>query len=72
MPKISIKEQQPFITLVDRILAAKQQAPAADLSALERQIDLMVYTLYGLTDDEVQIIDPEFALSAEEYQHLTT
>jgi adenine-specific DNA-methyltransferase len=72
MPKISIKEQQPFITLVDRILAAKQQAPAADLSALERQIDLMVYTLYGLTDDEVQIIDPEFALSAEEYQQLTT
>ena len=35
--------------LVDRILAAKQKNPAADTSALEREIDQQVYALYGLT-----------------------
>lgn len=98
--------QQPFITLVDQILAAKKQQsviPAeagiqlkqknmdsrfhwnddiivsADTSALdpirnsitghgqgsfsmisngvEQQIDEMVYKLYGLTDDEIKIVE---------------
>ncbi len=29
----------------------------ADTSALEKQIDEMVYKLYGLTDDEIAIIE---------------
>lgn len=49
--------QQPFITLVDQILTAKQKAPDADTSALERQIDQMVYTLYDLTPGEFAIVD---------------
>ncbi|MBI5682851.1 MAG: hypothetical protein HZC45_06780 [Deltaproteobacteria bacterium] len=48
---------QPFITLVDQILAAKQKDPNADTSAFERQIDEMVYKLYGLTDDEIAIVE---------------
>src|SRR3990172_13397399 len=31
----------------------------ADTSALERQIDEMVYELYGLTDDEIAIVEWE-------------
>ena len=49
--------QQPFITLVDKILAAKQKDPNADTSALERQIDEMVYELYGLTPEEIAIVE---------------
>jgi len=60
--------QQPFITLVDQILSAKKKAPHADTSALERQIDVMVYKLYGLTYEEVKIIEPEFTMSDEEYE----
>jgi hypothetical protein len=41
--------------LVDRILAAKQRDPEADTSALEREIDELVYALYGLTPDEIKI-----------------
>jgi len=37
-------------------LAAKRKDPDADTSALERQIDLMVYKLYGLTEDEIKIV----------------
>ncbi len=32
----------------------------------------MVYTLYDLSYDEVKIVDPEFALSAAEYEQFTT
>lgn len=31
--------------------------PNADTSALEKQIDQMVYELYGLTDDEIAIVE---------------
>ncbi|MBI2949476.1 MAG: hypothetical protein HYY23_17705 [Verrucomicrobia bacterium] len=43
--------------LVDRILAAKQKNPAADTSALEREIDQQVYALYGLTPEEIKIVE---------------
>ena len=51
--------------------AAKQQNPNADTRASEAEIDRLVYKLYDLTYDEVQIIDPNFALSAEEYQQFS-
>jgi hypothetical protein len=31
--------------------------PQADTSALEREIDQRVYQLYGLSDDEVRIVE---------------
>ena len=55
--KIPLADQQPFITLVDQILTAKQKNPDADTSAIERQIDKMVYALYGLTPEEIAIVE---------------
>ena len=43
--------------LVTRILAAKTADPSADTSALEREIDVRVYQLYGLTEDEIRIVE---------------
>lgn len=54
--RISPDEQKPFIKLVDRILATKQRDAEADTSALEREIDELVYALYGLTPEEIKII----------------
>ena len=54
---ISLKSQQPFITLVSQILSLKQSDPQADTSALEAEIDQMVYKLYGLTEDEIKIVE---------------
>lgn len=34
-----------------------------------RQIDIMVYKLYELTYDEVKIVEPQFALTKEEYDN---
>lgn len=41
------------------ILAAKQANPQADTSPLEREIDMLVYRLYGLTEDEIRIVEGE-------------
>jgi len=54
---ISGTEQKPFIALVDRILAAKARDATADVSALEREIDELVYALYGLTPEEIKIVE---------------
>ena len=37
-------------------LTGKTRDTIADLSALEREIDQLVYALYGLTPEEIQIV----------------
>jgi hypothetical protein len=51
------KWQAPIITLVNRILAAKRENPQADTTALERDIDRLVYELYGLTEEEIAVVE---------------
>ena len=55
IPNISLTSQQPFITLVDKILEAKQQGN--DTTVLEKQIDHLVYELYGITEEEKKVIE---------------
>jgi TaqI-like C-terminal specificity domain len=50
-------QHDALMKLVDRILAAKQKNPAADTTALEREIDQQVYALYGLTPEEIKIVE---------------
>ena len=39
------------------ILIAKKANPQADTAALEAEIDQMVYELYGLTEEEIAIVE---------------
>jgi hypothetical protein len=55
--KISGIEQQECVRLVKRILAAKITDPQADTSKLEAEIDCLVYKLYGLTQEEIAIVE---------------
>lgn len=57
IPRISASESQSFIKLLDRILQAKAANPSADTSALEAEIDRLVYQLYGLTDEEIAVVE---------------
>jgi hypothetical protein len=70
IPKIKLSNQELFITIVEQILTAKAQGK--DTTALEAEIDLLVYKLYDLTYEEVKVIDPAFALSREEYELKTS
>ena len=55
--EISSTEQQPFITKVNEILELKKANPQADTLVLESEIDAMVYELYGLTKEEITIVE---------------
>jgi hypothetical protein len=50
-------QQKEIEKRVEKILALKKENPDADVSALETEIDRLVYELYGLTDEEVQIVE---------------
>ena len=65
VPNANGLQQQKIITLVDKMLALKKDcrvehgsdSELADTSTLEMQIDALVYKLYGLTDEEIKIIE---------------
>jgi hypothetical protein len=42
---------------LEKILAQKKKTPDTDVSALESEIDQLVYKLYGLTEEEIQIVE---------------
>ena len=44
-------------TNVSQIFVIKQQDPAADTTALEQEIDQLVYALYGLTTAEIDLVE---------------
>lgn len=43
--------------LAEKIIAAKNSGPEADTTALEHEIDQLVYNLYGLTPEEIAIVE---------------
>ncbi len=57
IPTVGYAQQQPIIDLVDKILAAKKNDSLANTSVLEDKIDKLVYELYGLTDEEIAVIE---------------
>ena len=42
---------------MERILAARKRDAAADVSAMERKIDLLVYSLFSLTAAEIKLVE---------------
>lgn len=63
IPKISSESQKPFIEKVDKILEITKPAfydpknPPKEQKDLEDEIDKMVYELYGLSDEEVRVVE---------------
>lgn len=58
-------QQKPSLTLVDTrlkqvrtsVITAKKADSSADTTEWENQIDQKVYELYGLTEDEIAIVE---------------
>ena len=49
-------QESKISNLVDAIIAQKQ-SPNNDTNPLENQIDQMIYQLYGLTEEEIEIVE---------------
>ena len=57
IPLVSLDLQIPIIDLVCQILTIKNSGPTVDTTPLEKKIDQLIYELYGLTDEEINIIE---------------
>jgi hypothetical protein len=68
IPAINLSQQKTFVKFIEKILAAKAKDARADTAGLEAELDKMVYAVYGLTEDEVRVIEPGFPLSEAEYE----
>ena len=64
--KVNIIYEKRISSIVSKILSMKKKEK--DTFDLENQIDFLVYHLYGLTYDEVLIVDPDTPISREEYE----
>lgn len=60
-----------IVELIDLIIVSKKTNPQTNTGTLEYQIDLLVYRLYGLTYDEVLIVDPTTPITREEYENIS-
>ena len=60
--EISPDQQKPFIEKVDKILEITKQPfydpknPPKEQIELEKEIDKIVYDLYGLSEEEVKVV----------------
>jgi adenine-specific DNA-methyltransferase len=65
-----IKPKDKVSKIIENIVTKiiEEKAQEKKTGKMEQQIDNLVYRLYDLTYEEVKVIDPEFALSREEYE----
>ena len=68
LPVVSNDVKSYITELVKQVL--ENHSKGLDTKTGEQQIDLLVYHLYGLTYDEVLIVDPETPITREEYENL--
>jgi adenine-specific DNA-methyltransferase len=57
IPIVYPQNTNPFVHLVKEIIDLKKKDSTADTSDLESQINQMVYELYGLTEEEIAIVE---------------
>ncbi|MCX6149006.1 MAG: Eco57I restriction-modification methylase domain-containing protein [Ignavibacteriales bacterium] len=51
------KNQNDFVKIVEKIIAVKSKDQQTDTNELEKKIDELVYKLYGLTEEEIKIVE---------------
>ena len=74
MATIPIKDnvdERPFEKLFFDLQDAVGKDDDGRITALESEIDRLVYQLYGLTYDEVLVVDPTPPFTREEYERET-
>ena len=52
----------PIIAIIDglgKTLATKKLDSEADTTGWEREVDQLVYALYGLTDEEIRLVEKD-------------
>ncbi|MDY4044184.1 MAG: TaqI-like C-terminal specificity domain-containing protein, partial [Marinifilaceae bacterium] len=66
--KIDTYIMEKVVNIVDECLYQKKQNIKNDIINKEIKLDILIYHLYGLTYDEVLIVDPQTPITPEEYE----
>ena len=61
VPYPTASQEEKLTDLVDAILDAKATDRSADVSAQEDEIDALVYALFGLTEEEIRVVEARYA-----------
>ena len=56
VPICNLKTFSKIEKLVNHIIILKKENPSADISILENEIDEIVYQLFNLTNEEIEIV----------------
>ena len=67
-PSASKDEKKKIALFAKEIMNAKNEDLSSEVNNVDDKIDSMVYHLYGLTYDEVLIVDPNPPFTREEYE----
>jgi len=57
IPQVDTKKQNVFVKLVNQIIKTKSKDPQANIDKYEKEIDRLVYELYGLTEEEIKVVE---------------
>ena len=70
LPIIISKNQSSIVNLVNEAIKIKKEDSKADITNIENQIDILVYKLYGLSYEEIEVITPNIKeiISKEDYE----
>ena len=55
--EVSAEMELPISEKVKQVMERKKENPSADTTDLETQIDQLVYQLYGLTEEEIKMVE---------------
>ncbi|MGB3203561.1 MAG: Eco57I restriction-modification methylase domain-containing protein, partial [Crinalium sp.] len=70
IPKAHQQQVKLITSLVDQILTAKKSDPNADTTTLETEINQLVYQLYGLTEEEIKVVEISSNKANQEHDNL--
>ena len=57
LPHVTKEQEKTIVDLVDRIIQEKKASKEANTLIIEEEIDSLVYKIYGLTTEEITLID---------------
>ena len=57
VPLCNVEMQSEMVRLVDKIMNTRETVPSADTSAVEREIDTLVYRLCKLSEEEIRRVE---------------
>lgn len=61
LPEVSLLKQKPFVEKLSKIMVLKSKDLESDTTQLENEIDQLTYQLYGLTEDEIKIVESSYS-----------